>query len=262
MKRIIGLSLFLLLFTSFAMAQEKEKEKNLQIRWFGQSFFQVTSTDGIRIVFDPHAMTEYGRPLVKADLVLMSHLHNDHSQWDVLENADELRKVESERVFQGVSGRRKGREVTPIEGKFKSVKFRNVASFHDPEEGFKRGANSIFVVEVDGLKIVHLGDLGHVLSESQVKEIGAVDILMIPVGGIYTINGSNAKDIVKALKPRLYILPMHYGTKVLGDLADPTEFLDGQKNIRKIETNLLSVPVNLKLDNPTIVMMGFENSTK
>lgn len=260
MKRLVGLGLLLLLFAGLSPAQEKEKDKVLQIRWYGQSFFQVTSADGTRIVFDPHAMTEYGRQLVKGDLVLMSHQHNDHAQWDILENADELKKVQAERVFQGVSGRKKDREVTPINGKYKAVKFRNVASFHDTEEGFKRGANSIFVVEVDGLKIVHLGDLGHLLDEAQVKEIGAVDILMIPIGGIYTINGGNAKEIVKALKPRLYVLPMHYGTKVLGDLAEPTEFLDGQKHVRKIETNLLNVPVNLKLDNPTIVLMGFESS--
>ena len=78
----------------------------------------------------------------------------------------------------------------------------------------QRGKVGVFIIEVDGWKIVHLGDLGHLLTPSQLKRIGPVDVLMIPVGGIYTLNGSEAKKVVEQLKPKEYIFPMHYGTKV------------------------------------------------
>lgn len=259
MKRFLPFAIlfFVIISVSTAQGQEKEKEKSIQIRWYGQSFFQVTTVDGTKIVFDPHAMTEYGRQLLKGDLVLISHLHDDHSQFEILENADELKKLEKERVFFGVNLKSKGKEWNKINGKYKNITFRNIPCYHDNEEGMKRGKNSIFIVETDGLKIAHLGDLGHLLEEETLKEIGEVDILMIPIGGIYTINGGNAREVIKAIKPRLYILPMHYGTKVFDGLQEPTEFLEGQKNVRRIESNLLTVPVNLKQDVPSIVLMGF-----
>jgi L-ascorbate metabolism protein UlaG (beta-lactamase superfamily) len=105
----------------------------------------------------------------------------------------------------------------------------------------------------------HLGDLGHELSEEQVKAIGPVDVLMVPVGGIYTLNGDGAKKVVGQLKPRLYVLPMHYGTKVYMDLPGPDEFLDGQKDVRALaDTNLLEFPATLKADRPTVVVLGWK----
>ena len=93
-----------------------------------------------------------------------------------------------------------------------------------------RGRNGIWVIEMDGLHIVHLGDLGHMLTDEQLKEIGPVDVLMIPVGGIYTLNGTDAKKVIEQLKPKRYIIPMHYGIpKVFEDLLPLDEFLDGLK---------------------------------
>jgi L-ascorbate metabolism protein UlaG (beta-lactamase superfamily) len=113
-------------------------------------------------------------------------------------------------------------------------------------------------VEVDGLRIVHLGDLGHLLSDKMVKEIGDVDVLMIPVGGIYTINGSEAKKVVAQLKPRQYILPMHYGTKVFDDVLPPDEFLDEQKNFKKLPTNTLEIKTDFKPAEPVIVLLDWK----
>jgi L-ascorbate metabolism protein UlaG (beta-lactamase superfamily) len=257
MIRILA-SLICAFFAALPVAAQqpkaKDQGKHLEIRWFGQSFFQVITSDGTKIVFDPHAMPECGRNVVWADLVLCSHLHNDHTNVMILENADKAK------VLYGLNEKDKGRTYNDIDEKFKNVKIRTVHSFHDEEEGLKRGKNAIFIVEADGLKIVHLGDLGHALSDEQVKEIGEVDILMIPIGGIYTINGGEAKEVIKQLKPRLYILPMHYGTKVIQELQGPDEFLDGQKSVRKLEpSNLLEVPLNLKLDAPTVVMLGWSS---
>ena len=115
---------------------------------------------------------------------------------------------------------------------------------------------------MDGLHIVHLGDLGHFLSDEQIKQIGPVDVLMIPVGGIYTLNGSDAKKVIEQLKPKRYILPMHYGTKVFDDLLPLDEFLDGQKPtlIKNFDTtNELTIdPTAAPPREPLIAILHWE----
>src|SRR5437660_12815696 len=103
-------------------------------------------------------------------------------------------------------------------------------------QGMSRGKNTIFILEVDGLKIVFLGDLGHLLSEDQVKQIGPGDVLMVPIGGVYTLNGTRAKEVVAQLQPKRYVLPMHYRTRVFRDLPPPDDFLDGQNNVHRMRT--------------------------
>src|SRR5206468_8512605 len=108
----------------------------------------------------------------------------------------------------------------------------------------KFGKNTIFILEVDGWKIVHLGDLGHQLSPNQIKRIGPIDVLMIPVGGIYTINGSEAKKVVEQLKPREYIFPMHCGTKIYDELLPPTEFVQDQPRANVTSSDDNSMELN------------------
>jgi len=148
-----------------------------------------------------------------------------------------------------------------VDEKFKNVRVRSLSrtgTFHDQYDGEKRGKNGIWVVDFDGLTLVHMGDIGHELSAAQIKAIGKVDILMIPVGGIYTVNGSEAKLIVEQLKPRLYVFPMHYGTKVYDFLATPEEFLEGNENVRKkLDTNEISFNSDLKLATPETVILGW-----
>jgi len=236
-------------------AQAKD-DKVLTIRWFGQSFFQVEASDKTLIVVDPHSMIEYNRPTCKADLVLITHEHDDHNQPDALTDSREAK------IIRGLTVKGKRQEWAKIDEKFKDIKIRSVPSFHDAEDGLKRGKNSIFVFEVDGLKIAHLGDLGHSLEAEQIKAIGGIDILMIPVGGIYTINGEKAREVVDQLKPRLYVLPMHYGNRAVDTLQDPSEFIEGQKNVRTLEkSNTLIVPIGLKLDKPTIVLMNWSSDS-
>jgi L-ascorbate metabolism protein UlaG (beta-lactamase superfamily) len=226
--------------------------KTISIRWHGQSFFELQSSKGTRIVFDPHAIEAYGRKMLRADLVLISHEHNDHNQLGVIENRDKAK------VIRGLKGVGKKQEWVAVDEKFKDVHIRSVGTYHDTRKGLERGKNTVFIVEVDGLRIVHLGDLGHVLTDEQVKQIGPVDVLMIPVGGVYTLNGSDAKKVVEQLKPKKYILPMHYGTKVFDDLLPPDEFLDDQKkeNIRKTGAiNKLNVETGSKEAEPIIVLL-------
>jgi L-ascorbate metabolism protein UlaG (beta-lactamase superfamily) len=150
-------------------------------------------------------------------------------------------------------------EWNTVDEQFKDVHVRTVGLYHDKSQGMERGKNSAFIVDVDGLHIVHLGDVGHILTEAQVKAIGPVDILMVPVGGSYTINGSDAKKIVEQLHPTRLILPMHYGTKVFTDLVGPEEFLDEQQNVDKLlTTNEIQVPVDAKPKAPRIVLLGWK----
>ncbi len=188
MKRISAVAV-LLIFAVIGSAAEKEQPK---IIWHGQSFFEVISSAGTRIILDPHAIEAYGRIEVDGDLILMSHLHTDHTQVDVVKD---FKKVEQHNALKAGKGGRPDQFI-PVTEKFKDVKFRDVASFHDATGGLTRGLNGIWVIEMDGLHIVHLGDLGHILSEDQVKQIGPVDVLMIPVGGVYTLNGTDAKEVI------------------------------------------------------------------
>jgi L-ascorbate metabolism protein UlaG (beta-lactamase superfamily) len=202
-------------------AGEPAKGATPRIQWFGQSFFIITSAKGTRIAIDPHAIPEYGRFIgLKADLLLFSHLHNDHTQKEVLDNYKDIK------IIPGLIGKGAALKWNIVDEKFKDVHIRSVGVYHDDMEGMKSGKNTVFILEMDGWKIVHLGDLGHRLTPAQLKKIGAVDVLMIPVGGVYTLNGSDARDVVAQLKPREFILPMHYGNIRYDDLLPIDEFLD------------------------------------
>jgi L-ascorbate metabolism protein UlaG (beta-lactamase superfamily) len=249
---------------------KKDEPPAVTLRWFGQSFFQLETTRKIKIVFDPHAIPAFGRPLVKADLVLISHPHNDHDQVEVLDRGktgeepkkDAKGKVDPKAdpdVYRGVVEPKPGKqEWKVIDEKRGQIRIRNLGTFHDALNGMQRGKNSIWIVEVDGLVFCHLGDLGHELTPEQVKAIGKVDVLMVPIGGIYTLNGDQAKKVVEQIKPRLYVLPMHYGVPGYDDLVGPDEFLEGQKNVKKmLNTNELVIPLDLKADAPTVVLLNW-----
>lgn len=240
-----------------ATAQEKTK-KDAQLRWFGHSYFLLVTSGGTRIAFDPHAISGYGAPPIAPDIVVISHNHNDHNRKEIFTNADS----KDLKAFYGVTAKGKGGEWAKIDEKVGDVRVRCVGTYHDEEEGAKRGKNAAMIVEADGLVYCHLGDLGHELTEEQVKAIGPVDVLMIPVGGIYTINGEAAKKVVAQLKPRLYILPMHYATDVNSDVLPIDEFLEGQKKVNKRDENFLDIPLGLKAEQPSVVTLGWRTDRK
>lgn len=228
--------------------------KKVTLRWHGQSFFDLESSKGTRIVFDPHAIENYGRMAVKADLVLISHLHTDHTQLDSVPNKDK-------KVIVGLKQVGKHLDWNPVDEQFRDVHIRSVGVYHDDVQGMERGKNTVFIVEVDGLRIVHLGDLGHLLNETQIKQIGPVDVLLIPVGGVYTLNGTEAKKVVAQLKPRKYVVPMHYGTNVYDELLPVNEFLDEQprETIRRFPTmNKLVIESDFKPAKPIIAVLNWK----
>ncbi len=240
---------FLMFGSSFAADAKKPV-----LRWHGHSYFDLTTSKGTRIVFDPHAIEGYGRQDVPADLVLISHSHNDHNQLGVLSNPGKFK------VLEGLKQTGNKVEWNLLDEKFRDVRVRTVGVYHDNNQGLEKGKNAVFIVEADGIRFVHLGDLGHLLTKEQVKEIGPVDVLMIPVGGVYTLNGADAKEVVAELKPKKYILPMHYGTKVFDDVLTADEFLDEQKkeNIKKKDTNQLEIDPNFKPAEPEIVLLDWK----
>lgn len=235
------------------------QEKKVTLRWFGQSFFQLETAGGKKVAFDPHGISELGRNEVKADVICISHLHNDHNMVEVISDHA------SARVFHGLKEGAKGRtqEFVKVDEKVGAIRVRTVGSYHDAVNGMTRGKNAIFIVEADGLKFCHLGDLGHELDPATIKLIGPIDVLMIPVGGVYTINGEQARKITAAMNPRLYAVPMHYGVKGYDDLLPPDEFLDGQKNVKKFPlTNELVIPVEIKAEGYTVAVLNFKKEDK
>jgi L-ascorbate metabolism protein UlaG (beta-lactamase superfamily) len=244
-----------LLFTTAAPAADAKK---VIIRWHGQSMFEIITSAGTRIVTDPHAIEVFGRKNIEADLILTSHRHSDHVQTSVIQNEKKARIIHG---LKDLKGDGKRFDWNLIDEKFKDVQLRTVPTYHDTTFGMERGKNTIFILEVDGLRIVHLGDLGHSLTDEQLRRIGPVDVLMIPVGGVYTLNGSEAREVVKQIKPRKYILPMHRGTRVYEDLLTADEFLDEQKkeNIRESKTNELIVTADFKPAEPIIVLLYWDS---
>lgn len=263
MKRFAIVMGFLFFFLSSLIthhsslqAQPPDAEKKVKLRWYGQSMFQLQTVSGKLVVFDPHAIPVFTPPRLSADITLISHPHNDHNLVEQLK--------EKGKVFEAVKlGKGTKTDWNAVDEKVGTIRVRSLGTFHDATNGMQRGKNGIWIVETDGLTIVHLGDLGHELTAEQVKAIGKVDVLMVPVGGIYTLNGEQAKKVVEQLKPRLFVLPMHYGTPGYDDILGPDEFLEDQKNLKKMTTtNELEIPIDMKADSPTVVLLGWKTPPK
>lgn len=150
------------------------------LKYYGHSFFALTLENGSVIAFDPYGtFYEYPRRLLRADVCLISHHHYDHD---------------------GLSCLEPGASVL------------GVPTFHDGQGGAQRGKNTFFIVEAEGLRVGHAGDLGHLPTRAQAAQIGRLDLLLLPVGGYYTIDAAQAMDVCGLLKPTVTI-PMHYRTQ-------------------------------------------------
>lgn len=189
----------------------------MMIRWLGHACFYCEG-EGVRLLTDPFdPQVGYPLPDVEADLVTVSHDHYDHNAVSVLRGHPEVLR-------------------SPGVHRFRGLKVEGFPVFHDEAGGALRGRNTIFVWEMDGLRLCHLGDLGHLLDEATVKGIGRVDVLMVPVGGVYTIDAAGALKVVEQLQPRL-ILPMHYRTPHLSfELAPLEDFTRHFERVRREKT--------------------------
>jgi L-ascorbate metabolism protein UlaG (beta-lactamase superfamily) len=181
------------------------------ISWLGHSCFHIVGSNGISILTDPYDKSVgYKMPRIKADVVLISHDHSDHNSIEAV--AGDFAVVRGPGMHQA-SG----------------MEFQGVSTYHDELMGAKRGENTVFCFLVDGIRMCHLGDLGHVLKQKDVQEIGKIDLLFVPVGGIYTIDAAGADEVMSQLRPRM-VIPMHYQTKALRFKLDPvSKFLKGRE---------------------------------
>ncbi len=179
----------------------------VRIVWHGHACFEVN--DGITVVTDPHDGKSIGiaRPSLEADMVLVSHDHFDHNCTKAVEGNPLI--VEST-VNETIMG----------------VRTRALQTYHDTVDGRKRGNNRIYRFEMDGVSFCHLGDLGHTLSDRMLEALGSIDVLFIPVGSVFTIDGETAWRLVTEIDPRIAV-PMHYrvgglslSIRPLGDFLD------------------------------------------
>lgn len=196
----------------------------MKIKWYGHAAFLITSSQGVKIITDPYESGAYGGQLAygkitdQADIAITSHDHADHNDTKSLPGFPEIVKGGGTKSVKGIS-------------------FKGIASYHDPSKGSERGSNTIFTFSVDGIKICHLGDLGHLLSEKEIAEIGSVDILLIPVGGYFTIDSKEATKVGEQIKPKV-LIPMHFKTEKCGfPIAPVDDFLKGKANIKRPKTS-------------------------
>ncbi len=197
-----------------------------KLTWLGQSCFLLETAAGTRILMDPFQKTA-GYPMpqgLRADLVTLSHEHPDHDNARMVVNAP--------KVIHGLTPDKKG--WVRVNDKFRDVAVRTVGVYHDDKRGTVRGLDTVFIFEVGGLRIAHLGDLGHLLDDEELEAIGSVDVLLVPVGGSTTLDAYHATRVVDQLHPRLMIIPMHHRTDVAATKElDPVEpFLERKANVR------------------------------
>ncbi|MGI5838873.1 MAG: MBL fold metallo-hydrolase [bacterium] len=208
----------------------------MRIKWLGHACFLLEYADGTRVVTDPFGPIGYPPPAVRADIVTVSHGHHDHNAVGEVTGSPQV--VDK-----------------PGETKAGSLKFTGVSTFHDSNGGKDRGPNLVFCIEGDGMRLCHLGDLGHIPDAGQIKAIGKVDILLLPVGGFYTIDAAAAQKVAELLAPGI-IIPMHYKTPAIDfpiETAEP--FLQKYANVETPDATAVEItPSDLSGETRVIVL--------
>jgi L-ascorbate metabolism protein UlaG (beta-lactamase superfamily) len=164
----------------------------MEITWYGHACFRLGDR-GVVIVTDPFSDDMgYTRPRIRADVVTISHDHPGHK--------NRIGFRGGPKFFDG-----------PGEYEVKGVFITGIATYHDGRSGAVRGNNTVFLFDFGGITVCHLGDLGHVPAQAQVEALSDIDVLLIPVGGLHTIDASKASEVISLIEPRV-VIPMHYKT--------------------------------------------------
>lgn len=218
----------------------------MKIKWFGQSCFILTAENGVKIVTDPYSnkfgsLAGFKLPEINANIVTVSHDHGDHNNAGAVKGDFVHIKDPGAYTQDGIG-------------------IKGVETFHDNVSGRKRGKNIVYNFTIDGLNVCHCGDLGHLLSQEQISEIGKVDILLLPVGGGPTIGTLDAVQVVAQLNPSV-VIPMHYRTKSMGILGfmfgKVDKFLAASKKDTKYYKELDVDVSNIK-DLPEIAVLQYD----
>ena len=177
----------------------------MEITWYGRACFRLKGKEATAITDPCPPATGFVAGKHDVDLLTVSHAHPDHSY--------------TRSITAGLTLTRPG------EYEFHDLLVTGVRTYHDGARGAERGENMIFAVEVDGVHVCHLGDLGHLLTEEQVAELGPIDVLLVPVGGTTTVTPAEATEVVSQLSPKL-VIPMHFAIDgASADLMSPETFL-------------------------------------
>ena len=218
------------------------KIDDVEIKWLGHSCFLLKGKEKA-VLSDPYC-PELGYSLGQreADIVTVSHFHPGHSYIEGIANSPKQIK-------------------SPGEYEIGNIFITGLASYHDKEKGETKGKNTIYLIEMEGLSLCHLGDLGHALTSSLAGELGNCDILFLPVGEVSTISVDEATEIVKQLTPHI-VIPMHYKTDVLTRNLEPVDKFLAKMGIHEIEPKpkLLITPSSLPSDLQ-IALLNLQQAT-
>jgi L-ascorbate metabolism protein UlaG (beta-lactamase superfamily) len=197
----------------------------VKVKWWGHATFEIKGSK-VTVITDPHGgSVGLPEPRSSGDIVLVSHDHFDHYS-----KIDQVSKSGAEK-FLWAEGTKT----------VKGITVKGIPAFHDESKGKQRGKNIIYTFNVDGINFCHLGDLGHIPSDSQVKEIGQVDVLFIPVGGVFTIDAKGATETANLIKPKI-IIPMHYKLPSLQlGIAEVKEFTSGKTRVKEVKSSEVEI---------------------
>jgi L-ascorbate metabolism protein UlaG (beta-lactamase superfamily) len=217
----------------------------MKITWLGHASFLIETADGTRVITDPFEAGSYGGavgyPAIdeRADVVTVSHEHPDHNSVESVGGNPEVVRETGQRTVKGIV-------------------VRGVASYHDESRGRERGSNTIYVLEADGLRVAHLGDLGHALSAEEARALGQVDVLLAPVGGHFTIGPEEAKRVAERLGAKV-VIPMHYKTDVLGFPIRPVDdFLHLMDRVEQPGRRTIEVGPADTRGEPRVVVLDYK----
>lgn len=212
----------------------------LTIAWYGHSCFMITTGNGLRILTDPFDETVgYELPAVEADVITVSHEHFDHNNVKIVKGLPKVLVGQVDEVID-------------------DTRFRGISTFHDTKSGALRGSNTVFVIETDDIRICHAGDLGHIPSDSTIREIGHIDVLLVPVGGTYTLDGAGAFEFVRKLSPKI-VVPMHYQTAAIKmALEGPELFLSQFTHVERAPGRSYTIDASELPRELTVVLVNYE----
>jgi len=212
----------------------------IEITWLGHSCFKIKGKDAT-LLTDPYDETigySLGKP--KANIVTSSHPHPGHSYTSGVGGAPRIVHAPGEYEISGVF----------ITG---------ISTFHDAEKGRTRGKNTIYLIEMDEVTLCHLGDLGHPLSSQQLEEVNGVDVLLLPVGGVSTIDAITAAEMVRLLQPGI-VIPMHFKTETLSFMLEPLDRFLREMGTKEAEPQpRLSVTKASLPDETKVVVLDYRS---
>lgn len=214
-----------LAFIAALLGSGPAAQAEVLLEWYGHAFVRLTSPESVRVAMDPFGDIGYPMPEVDAEVVTISHEHSDHNNVKLIRG--------SPTILRGLT--EGGEDWTPIRFAHKDVAITSVPVYHDAQQGARRGKNNMILVDLGEVRVAHLSDMGHLPSEAKFQALGRVDILLVPVGGNFSIDGRQARWIAERLNPRVAI-PIHYKTPATArwPIDDERAFVERYPRVKRV----------------------------